>query len=68
MENKMHSKDKNTPAQKPEELTEHDIQTVAKEAIDLIKKHGFGVAYPALITGTIVVGQIGQYVDAWERP
>jgi hypothetical protein len=64
----MHSEDKNTPAQKPEELTEQDIQAVAKEAIDLIKKHGFGAAYPALITGMLVVGQIGQFSDAWERP
>lgn len=64
----MHSKDKNTPAQKPGELTEQDIQAVAKEAIDLIKKHGFGATYPVLITGGIVIGQIGPYLNAWERP
>lgn len=57
-----------TPPPQPVDLTERDIQRAAKAAVDLIKKRGYGVAYPLAITGMLMVTELSPYTDAWDTP
>lgn len=64
----MYSEYENRPTSQPVNLTDQDIHTTAKEAVDLIKKRGLGTAYSLLITGLVIGVPLSPYTDAWEKP
>lgn len=47
------------------ELTESDIFEATKEALSIIKKHSFGIAFPIVVTSSSLIGELWDYIDCW---
>ncbi len=43
----------------------NDIRSATREAVQLAKKHGLGVAYPLMITASLTVPFVGSGTNCW---